>query len=83
MRLSVDGTDFRIQREAEAMTFVRKHTSIPVPRIFDVQVRGDDSWILCSVYFHLRFPGYDPGYVEKCPLGRSPVEGEMCVKVLL
>jgi hypothetical protein len=40
------GTNFRIQREADAIAFVRKHTSVPVPKIFDVQVRGDDSWIL-------------------------------------
>lgn len=40
------GTSFRIQRELDAIAFVRKHTSIPVPSIFDVQVCGHDSWIL-------------------------------------
>lgn len=41
------GTSFRIRRELDAIAFVKKHTSIPVPRVFDVQVRGDDdSWIL-------------------------------------
>jgi aminoglycoside phosphotransferase (APT) family kinase protein len=40
------GAAFQILREAEAMAFVQKHTSIPVPKIFDVQVRGIDSWIL-------------------------------------
>jgi Phosphotransferase enzyme family len=40
------GTSFRIQRELDAIAFVQKHTSIPVPSIFDVQVRGHDSWIL-------------------------------------
>lgn len=40
------GADFQIQREAEAMAFVRKHTSMPTPKIIDAQVRGKDSWIL-------------------------------------
>jgi aminoglycoside phosphotransferase len=43
------GTDFQIQREAEAISFIRKHSSIPVPKIFDVQVHGDDSWMLMQL----------------------------------
>jgi len=40
------GSDFGVQREAQAIAFVRERTSIPVPKILRIQVRGDDSWIL-------------------------------------
>jgi aminoglycoside phosphotransferase len=39
------GSDFRIEREVQAMTFVREHTNIPVPEILDFQVSKEDSWI--------------------------------------
>jgi aminoglycoside phosphotransferase (APT) family kinase protein len=40
------GTSFRIQRELNAMAFVRKHTTIPVPNVVDAKLRGCDSWML-------------------------------------
>ena len=40
------GTSFRIQRERDAIAFVQKYTSVAVPSIFDVTVRGHESWIL-------------------------------------
>ncbi|KAF7513309.1 hypothetical protein GJ744_009730 [Endocarpon pusillum] len=46
------GSAFRTQGEAEAMIFVRKHTSIPVPKVVGLQVHEDDSWILME-----RVPG--------------------------
>lgn len=40
------GTDFQIQRELEAIAFVRKHTSIPVPTILDAQLCSNESCML-------------------------------------
>jgi aminoglycoside phosphotransferase (APT) family kinase protein len=40
------GTSSRIQRELDAMAFVKKHTSIPIPSILDVYVHGDNSWFI-------------------------------------
>lgn len=33
-----EGDAFRITREAEAMEFVRKNTSLPVPAVFEIQI---------------------------------------------
>jgi len=54
------GADFRLRRETEAMAFVRKHTSIPIPAVIDVQFPTHEadgpSWILMK-----RLPGSQMG----------------------
>lgn len=40
------GSSFRIKREIEAITFVRSHTTIPIPEILDYQVDSNNSWFL-------------------------------------
>lgn len=40
------GSSFRIKREIEAITFVRNHTTIPIPEIIDCQVDSNTSWFL-------------------------------------
>jgi hypothetical protein len=46
------GKGFRIHREVEAMDFVRRHTSISVPSVFEIHVNEDDanrsSWFSMS-----------------------------------
>ena len=37
------GTSHQIRREVEAMDFVRRHTSIPIPAVFEVHVKQNDT----------------------------------------
>ncbi|KAI8635254.1 hypothetical protein F5Y19DRAFT_5354 [Xylariaceae sp. FL1651] len=49
-RIRKEGDAFRIQREAEAMEFVRQNMSLPVPAIFQVHISEDESpsWLLIA-----------------------------------
>jgi hypothetical protein len=58
------GTGFQIQREALAMAFVRKHTSIPVPEVFDVRLNEHDSWIIMQHVPGTRLDLAWPGMLE-------------------
>lgn len=43
------GTSHQIRREADALDFVRQHTSIPIPSVFEIHIDEDDtnpgSWL--------------------------------------
>lgn len=68
------GDAFRLRREVEAMNFVQSHTSIPIPRILDMQLGtsrdGEQSWILMK-----RLPGSQLG--EAWPLMNARAQAHM------
>ncbi|KAI0098864.1 kinase-like domain-containing protein [Nemania sp. FL0031] len=43
-RIRKEGDAFRILREAEAMDFVRKNTSLPVPAVFETQIGAEPAF---------------------------------------
>ncbi|KPM39382.1 hypothetical protein AK830_g7217 [Neonectria ditissima] len=65
---------FRLRREVEAMNYVRSHTSISVPSIFDTDMGVDDNeegWILME-----RIPGrqLDEAWPKMMKAARKPIK---------